>query len=125
MTEEKNEILISAIQTASQKWQAAFNAGDAAGCAKAYEENAIMNVTPFGSFSGRAEIEAFWVKIIGDGFADVEYIDPEIQIIDYQSAILSSKWRMNNAHGIITKELWVMQEDGTALLREDDFEILG
>ncbi len=84
-----------------------------------------MNAKPFGTFTGRAEIEAFWSNIIGDGFTDVAYIDPEINVIDEKSAIVSSKWRMNKAHGIITKELWVLQDDGTALLREDDFEVLG
>ena len=32
---------------------------------------------------------------------------------------------MNKAQGIITKELWVLQEDGTAKLRLDLFEVLG
>ena len=123
--QDQNETLLNVVRTASEKWKSAFNAGDAAGCASAYEENAVTNVKPFGTFTGRADIEAFWVKIISEGFKDVEYIEPEIEIIDETSALLSSKWRMNNAHGIITKELWVVQPDGQALLREDDFEILG
>jgi len=120
-----HENVKAAVHAASQKWKNAFNAGDAAECASAYEENAVMNAQPFGSYNGRAEIEAFWSKIIADGFANVEYIDPEIQVLDEKSAILSSKWKMNNAHGVITKELWVIGADGHALLREDDFEALG
>ena len=125
MTTEQNEAVLAAVRAGSQKWQAAFNSGDAAGCASSYEENAVMNVTPFGTFTGRSDIESFWVKIIGDGFANVEYLDTEIKVIDEKTAILSSRWKMNKAHGVITKELWVIQPDGTALLREDDFEVAG
>ena len=55
----------------------------------------------------------------------MKYIDPVIEVIDENSAILSSKWSMNKAAGVITKELWVLQEDGSALLREDNFEAQG
>lgn len=123
MTNEQQEVVLAAVQLASQKWQNAFNAADAAGCASAYEQNAVMNVKSFGTFTGRAEIESFWMKIIADGFADVEYIDTKIEVLDEKTALLSSKWKMNNAHGVITKELWVIQSDGLALLREDDFEV--
>jgi ketosteroid isomerase-like protein len=125
MTDDQNAKVLTAVQAASGKWRAAFNRGDAAGCAAAYEEGAVMTAKPFGSFTGRSEIQAFWDKIIADGFAEVDYLEPEIQVIDETSAVLTSKWRMNKAHGVITKELWVLQDDGTALLREDDFEVLG
>ena len=32
---------------------------------------------------------------------------------------------MNKASGVIHKELWVIQEDGSAKLREDHFEVTG
>lgn len=114
-----------AVQTASSKWKAAFNAGDAAGCASCYEPDATMVAQPFGTFNGRKEIEAFWSKLIGDGFTDVDYVDPEIEIIDETSARLRSAWTMNKAHGVITKEVWVVQDTGEALLREDHFEARG
>ena len=41
-----------------------------------YEESAVMNARPFGTFTGTEEILAFWQKLIDDGFADVEYIEP-------------------------------------------------
>ena len=125
MSDQPEASVVAALQSASRAWQAAFNAGDAAGCAAAYEEDAVMIAKPFGSFTGRSEIQAFWAKIIAEGFGDVEYVDPEVEVIDAVSAVLSSKWRMNKAHGEITKELWVLQDDGTALLREDHFEVLG
>jgi len=125
MANEQDAEVLAAVQAASRKWQAAFNAGDSAGCAANYETDAVMVAKPFGTFTGRAEIEAFWAKIIGDGFAEVNYVEPGIEVIDETSAVLSSKWRMNKAHGVITKELWVVQDDGVALLREDDFEVLG
>ncbi len=122
MSEEK---VLSAVKAASKKWQTSFNNGDAAGCAAQYEENAIMHARPFGTFTGTAEIQAFWEKLIGDGFADVQYINPEIEVLDDSSAILKSGWSMNNAKGVIHKELWVIQPDGSAKLREDDFEAQG
>ena len=115
----------AAVEAASGKWRDAFNAGDAAACAAAYEDDAVMIAKPFGTFSGRDEIRGFWEKIIADGFAAVEYLEPQIEVLDPTSAVLSANWRMNNAHGVITKELWVLQEDGTALLREDAFEVTG
>ena len=125
MTDSSNEALLNAVRVASAKWRAAFNDGDAAGCAAAYEQDAVMEAKPFGTFTGRAAIQAFWDKIIADGFAAVEYLEPDIRVVDNSSAVLSAKWRMNKAHGVITKELWVLQGDGTAMLREDAFEVLG
>ena len=114
-----------AVWAASARWQEAFNTQNAAGCAAAYEPDAVMVAKPFGTFRGRAEIEAFWKKLHDDGFADVAYVDPKLEVVDASSAVLSSGWTMNNARGVITKELWILQEDGTALLREDEFEALG
>lgn len=125
MTQSDATTVRAAVEAGSQRWKVAFNGGDAAGCAAAYEPDAVMNAKPLGSFTGRADIEAFWTKLIADGYCDVEYIDPQIEILDDRSAILSAGWRMNKAHGVITKELWVIQPDGTALLREDDFEVQG
>jgi len=125
MSEKQENKLLEAVGKAQMKWVDAFNAGDAIQCAQAYEEEAVMNAKPFGSFVGRAEIQDFWTARIADGLSDVKYIDPQIEIIDETSAILTSKWQMNNAHGVVTKELWVMQGDGIALLREDNFEALG
>ncbi len=120
-----NTKLLDAVREGSSKWKAAFNAGDGAGCAAQYEELAVMHAKPIGTFTGRAEIEAFWKKLIGDGFADVEYLDTKIEAVDETAAVLTSGWKMNKAAGVIHKELWVLQEDGTARLREDDFEVAG
>lgn len=122
MSNEQNEVVLSAIKAASRKWKAAFNNGDARGCASQYEPGAVMAAKPFGTFTGTEEITAFWQKLIDDGFSDVEYITPEIEVIDDSSAVLSSGWKMNKAKGVITKELWVLQGDGTAKLRIDEFE---
>lgn len=114
-----------AVKLASSKWQAAFNAGDGEACASCYEEGALMVAKPFGSFRGRAEIASFWNQIIADGFADVAYVDTSIEKLDDRSAVLVSGWTMNKAKGAITKELWVLQDTGEALLREDHFEAQG
>ena len=117
--------VLKAVQEASTRWKNAFNSGQAAGCAEQYEADAIMHARPFGTFTGTKDIQAFWQKLIDDGFSDVEYVDPNIKVLDDQSALLTSGWKMNKASGVIHKELWVMQSDGTAKLREDDFEATG
>ena len=122
MDGKQKKAILDAVYAASSNWKLAFNSGNAEACASQYETNAIMHARPFGTFKGRAEIQGFWQKLIDDGFSDVEYIDPKIEAIDEASAILTSGWKMNKAAGVIHKELWVLQSDGTAKLREDDFE---
>lgn len=117
-----SQSLIPETVAASEKWRAFFNAGNAAGCASMYEADAEMIAAPFGTYKGREEIEAFWQTIIDQGYADVAYVDPAIETVDETSTVLSSGWTMNKARGLITRELWVRQADGTMLLREDHFE---
>jgi len=122
MNNQDNTMVLNAVKEASTKWKNAFNSGNAAGCAKQYTSGAVMNAKPFGTYTGTVEIQAFWQKLIDDGFSDVDYIDPQIKVIDKKSALLTAGWKMNKAHGIITKELWLIESDGTAKLQEDDFE---
>ena len=123
MEKEKTEKVIAAVYVASEKWKMAFNAGDASGCAAQYEETAVMHARPFGTCTGSSEIRKFWQRLINEGFSGVEYIEPNLEVIDESSAVLTAKWKMNKAQGVIHKELWVLQEDGSAKLREDDFEV--
>lgn len=122
INEQQKETLLAAVNRASTEWKSAFNAGDAVGCAAQYEANATMEAKPFGTFVGTDNIKYFWQKIIDDGFTNVEYLEPKIEVIDEKSAVLTAGWRMNKAKGIIHKELWVLQENGQAKLREDYFE---
>ncbi len=122
ITEEQKNKILDAIKIASAQWKSAFNSGDAAGCASQYEKTAVMKARPFGTFNGTAEIQGFWQKLIEDGFSNVEYVEPKIKVIDDTSAVLTSGWKMNKASGVIHRELWILQENGTAKLREDDFE---
>ena len=124
LSDEQKEVVLNAVKKASGEWTSAFNSGDVEGCVAQYEENAVMNVNPFGQFSGTEQIRAFWQKLIDEGFSDVEYIDPKIEVINEIRAELKAGWKMNKAHGVIHRELWVLQEDGTAKLREDNFEAL-
>ncbi|EEE35303.1 conserved hypothetical protein [Rhodobacteraceae bacterium KLH11] len=103
----------------------AFNTGDAVGVAEMCEEDAIMVIEPFGTFEGRAAIQALWADIISKGFNDVVYINTTTHVIDQTltAASVSADWKMNNAKGIIIDELWIMQPDGTALIREAHFEV--
>jgi len=123
LTQEKNDKIVLAVRLASDKWQSAFNCGNFAECAEQYEDNAVMNVEPFGQYVGRDAIKAFWKKLVEDGFSNVEYLKPKIEVLDETSAVLTSGWKMNKAAGTISKELWVLQSDGTAKLTVDNFEV--
>ena len=125
VSKDQQDTVLNAVDVASTAWKSAFNAGDAAGCANQYEENATMRAEPFGTFTGTTEIQAFWQNLIDEGYTDVSYVEPQIGVIDSSSAVLKSGWKMNKAGGIIHKELWVLQPDGTAKLREDHFEAKG
>lgn len=125
LSTEQRSTLVKAITDASAAWVRAFNSGDAEGSANLYEADGIMTATPFGTYTGRKDIQAFWANLIAQGYGAVRYIDPELEVINAKTALISSKWEMNKAHGIITKELWVLQDDGQAKLRIDNFEVLG
>lgn len=112
-----------AIAKASKAWKDAFNSGNAVAAAALYEDDAVMVVKPFGTFTGKAEILAFWTDLIDKGFDDVVYSNTKITILNNRSARVSAEWKMNKAHGLISNELWVVQADGRALLREDHFEV--
>ena len=115
----KDKIIESA-----KKWKNCFNSGDHLGCSLCYESDAVMHAVPFGIFHGRENIASFWKKLIEDGFKDVDYIDPVIiESPENNMAILKSKWKMNNAKGVIVQELWVKQPDGKFLLRNDYFVV--
>lgn len=124
LNQEQIAIIENAVWTASEAWKTAFNSGDAAGCAAQYEPTAVMNARPFGTFTGTIAIQEFWQQLIDDGFAHVEYLQPSIKVLDKSSAVLTSRWKMNQAQGLIHKELWVLQKDGQAKLRHDDFEAI-
>ena len=116
--------LITRTLDASKQWKTFFNQGNAAGCASMYEEDAQMVAKPFGVYKGRQQVEMFWQELIEEGFADVSYLDPSVEPVDENSTVLTSRWTMNNAQGVISRELWVLQADGSMLLREDHFEAI-
>lgn len=124
LNKEQIATVENAVLIGSTAWKKAFNSGDAGGCAAQYETTAVMNAKPFGTFTGSAAIQEFWQKLIDDGFTDVEYLEPKIKVLNETSAILTSGWKMNKAQGLIHRELWVLQKDGTAKLRNDDFEAI-
>ena len=125
MNSTQKDRVLTAVANASEAWRTAFNAGDAAACAAQYENDAVMQAEPFGTFTGTQAISGFWQTLFDDGFSDVRYSDITIDVINETSAVLTANWTMNNAAGVINKELWVLQADGTARLRQDNFEALG
>lgn len=106
-------------------WQQAFNNQDAAGCAAQYAEGTTMIARPMGSFTGREQIQAFWQQIIDQGFKDVDYHNVQWTPEGDDGYLLTSSWTMNNAFGVVHKEHWKLQADGSAKLVFDEFEIQG
>ena len=121
----KNDAGFIAAQKALSDWKSAFNAQDAKGSAAQYEIGATMDAKPFGVYHGRTEIQKFWQGIIDSGFKNVKYQNTVWRKLDDQRYTVSSEFTMNKGFGVVHKELWVIQEDGTAKLRDDSFEVLG
>lgn len=117
--------ILNACKAGIATWQNAFNKQDAKGCAAQYSKNAVMHARPFGTFKGTEKIESFWQDIIEQGFKDVKYTDVTWEKFDDMSFILTSKWTMNKAYGMVHRELWRVEEDGNARLIEDEFEVQG
>ncbi|NRF29686.1 nuclear transport factor 2 family protein [Vibrio coralliilyticus] len=120
-----SQSVLEACQAGIEAWKAAFNRQDAKGCAEQYAEGTTMIAKPFGTFEGCEQIQAFWQNIIDQGFSDVSYTDTTWEKVDDNNYILSSKWTMNKAFGVVHKEVWTLQEDGKARLTYDEFEVLG
>jgi len=116
---------LQACQQGIANWQKAFNQQDAKGCAQTYASDTVMQAKPFGTFTGREAIQAFWQQIMDQGFADVDYQNTTWEQKDELSWILRSEWTMNKAYGVVHEEIWTVQADGTALLTSDEFEVLG
>lgn len=123
-TIEQNAVL-EACKQGIKAWQTAFNQQDAQGCAAQYQESCTMHARPFGEFTGREAIQAFWQDIMDKGFKDVDYTEVEWQPHGDDAFILSAKWTMNQAFGVVHKEVWQIDVDGKARLASDDFEVLG
>ena len=117
--------LLALCQQGIAIWQSAFNQQDAAGCAAQYTQDSVMDARPFGTFTGRDEIQTFWQGIMDQGYSDVAYSDVKWEKADGRGFLLTSSWTMNKAFGVVHKEHWVVEADGKARLLSDDFEIQG
>lgn len=122
---ELENTILTACKQGIDTWQAAFNQQNAAGCAGQYTEDSVMDARPFGTFKGRASIEAFWQGIIDQGYCEVEYSNVNWEKAEGPGYILTSNWTMNKAFGVVHKEHWIIETDGKARLITDDFEIQG
>lgn len=123
MNQSHHTQLLNDMKAASEAWKTSFNTGNAAGCAAQYTPDAIMHARPFGTFEGTDAIQGFWQKLIEDGFGDVDYLEPTIEVLDDETVLLKSNWKMNKAGGVIHEEIWKRQPDGKVLLVQDDFEV--
>ncbi|WP_318480279.1 YybH family protein [Photobacterium leiognathi] len=117
--------VLEACKAALAAWQQAFNGLDAKGCAAQYTQECVMEARPFGVFEGRDAIENFWQGIIDQGFNNVDYTDVTWEAEGDNGYILTAKWTMNKAFGVVHKEHWAMQSDGSARLVSDCFEVQG
>lgn len=117
--------LLAACKTGIDAWQQAFNRQDAKGCADQYQSDCVMHARPFGIFEGKEAIQAFWQDIMDKGFKDVAYTEVKWEKVGDDGYLLSSKWTMNKAYGVVHKEHWKIDQNGQAKLASDDFEILG
>ena len=124
VNEQQQATILAKVTQASETWKSAFNQGNAELCAKQYTSGAVMQARPFGTFTGFDAIKAFWQDLIDKGFTDVDYIEPTYEVVNEKNVILTSRWSMNNAGGVIHKELWQQQANGEFKLAEDDFEVL-
>ncbi len=116
---QKAEILATA-----RRWADAFNQGDAVGCAKIYADDAELHAEPIAQVTGRANIQKFWQQIIEQGHTKVRYLDPKVELVSNDRAILSSPWSMNLARGMIHREEWQREKDNVWRLKHDHFEIM-
>ena len=112
------------VMQASQNWINSFNNGDVNACIERYTSNAFMQVHPFGRFNSKSEISDFWQGFAKSNPTDLVYKNVQINVLSATQAILSANWSMNIASGFITKELWILAEDGQWYLEEDDFSVL-
>ncbi|WP_419533922.1 YybH family protein [Endozoicomonas sp.] len=116
-----NEIF-PAVESASRAWRMAFNSGDLIGFSAFYEKNAVLHISPFGSYSGVDEIKAFWQSLIDQDLKVLEYFGIQMTRVAGDQIILRGSWTMNKASGLIHKELWALQDNGYVLMREAELE---
>ena len=120
-----SELVLQKCKQGIADWQDAFNNQDAKGCAQQYFSDCEMHARPFGVFNGEAAIESFWQGIMDQGFKNVQYTDVTWEMLGDDGYVLSAKWTMNQAYGVVHREHWVVAADGKAKLKSDDFEVLG
>jgi len=119
------EQVLSECKAAISRWQFAFNNQNAAECAAQYTQESVMTATPFGKFEGREAIQAFWQNIIDQGFQEVAYSNVTWTPEGDNGFILTAAWTMNKAYGVVSREHWIIEDDGKARLISDEFEIQG
>jgi len=113
-----------AVQKAAKLWVKNFNKGNIEYCINVYQEDAVMNVKPVGTFKGRKAIGDFWKKMVNESKASfLVYRNTRIKQINENTVHLASDWTMNIGEGIITKEEWVKGKDGIWKFKSDSFEI--
>ncbi len=123
MTDIDRDKIAQEVLERSKRWIASFNGGDVDACVAAYKSDAVMNAKPFGTYTGKGEIEGFWRPFMASGPGELEYSNVEVEVIDPDTVHLSADWKMNVGRGVITKERWVRQPGGDWFLEQDDFEL--
>jgi uncharacterized protein (TIGR02246 family) len=64
---QADEYSKTSLKDMTPKWQAAYNAGDAAGLAALYAEDGVLHPPNSAPVDGREAIEAFWAAVLESG----------------------------------------------------------
>lgn len=79
------------VKSSNDRWNEAFNRGDASGVAACYKDDAVVLPPTHDIVSGKQQIKEFWASVIGGGFGQ-----HTIETIDVQrrgdAAWLVGKW---------------------------------
>ncbi len=117
--------LKKSVYRGAQHWVDCIETMDSHGCSLCYEENATMIAEPFGTFRGREAIKEFWDDLMSDGYNDLRFIHQKLTVVGDDEVHCQGIWTMSKAYGAFIKVVWIIQDDGTALISHDHFRILG
>ena len=91
------------IEAGVNEWMSKFKAGDVAGVAALYTENAKFLVPHAPAFVGRDAIEAFLASVREMGVAEVELTIAEVEADD-ESAMEHGRYALKTAEGAVADE---------------------
>lgn len=108
------------IKAQLSSFEEVFNAGDAAGVAALYTEDAIAMPPGGGMVEGREAIEAMWQGALDDGLKDLSLSPAEIEVMGDTATEVSTLTAMAGEAPYHGKYIVIWKKvDGTWLLHRD------